>query len=262
MNANQPEHLAIIMDGNGRWALDKGRDRIYGHIKGARVAKKIIEYCAKINLKELTLYAFSTENWARPKGEVDFLMRLLLRYIRKEKSRLAKQNVSFNVIGDIKRLPLLVQEELEVAMKETQENKGLRLTFALNYGGRQEIVNICKKAIQELSASGLSVDSLTEEHLQRTFIRHSIKDPDLIIRSSGECRLSNFLLWQSAYSEFYFTKILWPDFTEAHLRDAFSEYAKRVRRFGGIEQNSAPLPFQIEAKSVEVSKSLGALSIL
>lgn len=227
-----PGHIAIIMDGNGRWAKERHRPRVFGHIKGARVAKKIITEAVKIGLKHLTLYAFSTENWARPKEEVNFLMRLLGRYLERERHLLIKQNIRFNVIGEYRELPPHVVKEIEKTIDLTQNNTGMNLTFALNYGGRQELALLMRDLAREVNEGRLSPDSISEDFLSNRLKEHSVEDADLIIRTSGEQRLSNFLTWQSAYSEFYFIETLWPDFTETHFRRALSVFNQRERRFG------------------------------
>ena len=222
------------MDGNGRWAEVRGKDRTFGHLKGARVAKRVIETCAELGVKQLTLYAFSTENWLRPKAEVSFLMRLLGRHLKKERRSLMKNNIRFSVIGEIDRLPPAVIEETKRTIAETRANTGMSLTFALSYGGRQEITSAVRKIAFDVEKGVLSSDSIDEnliaKYLQSSFM--SEPDPDLIIRSSGEYRISNFMLWQAAYSELYVTQTLWPDFNADELKAAFSQFASRERRFG------------------------------
>jgi undecaprenyl diphosphate synthase len=220
------------MDGNGRWAKERHRPRIFGHIKGARVAKKIITHSVQMGLKHLTLYAFSTENWGRPEAEVSFLMRLLKRYLGRERAILLKQNIRFNVIGQFKDLPATVVEEIEKTIEQTQSNTGMQLTFALNYGGRQELVLLMASLAREVQKGLLTAEEITEDLVNERLISQSVPDPDLIIRTSGELRLSNFLTWQSAYSELYFTPVLWPDFSEADYAIALDSFRKRERRFG------------------------------
>jgi undecaprenyl diphosphate synthase len=227
-----PGHVAIIMDGNGRWAQQKLRPRIFGHIKGARVAKKIITRSVELGLSGLTLYAFSTENWMRPQEEVSFLMRLLGRYLKKEINNLIKQNIRFRVIGDIERLPPLIIEQIKNCTELTKNNTGLNLTFALNYGGRQEIICSVKKIAQDLKKQKIEISQINEELLTTLIETDSVGPPDLIMRTSGEMRLSNFLIWQAAYSELYFTKVLWPDFTVQDFEKALGEFSYRERRFG------------------------------
>lgn len=227
-----PKHLAIIMDGNGRWAQLRGRDRTFGHLKGARVAKNTIEACASLGIEQLTLYAFSSENWLRPHQEVSFLMMLLARHLRKERRTLMKNNIRFSVIGDLEKLPAPVMCEVRKTIEETRKNTGMSLTFALSYGSRQEITCAVRKLAEEVKAGLLQPADITEEmissHLQSSFM----PDPDLIIRTSGEYRLSNFLLWQAAYSELYITQTLWPDFSKDELMLAFRQFESRERRFG------------------------------
>ena len=229
-----PQHVGIIMDGNGRWAQKRGMPRVYGHKAGVNAVREVIRSCRELGIKYLTLYAFSTENWKRPKEEVDFLMDLLVEYLSKEVDELNKNNVVVKFIGDISRLPEKCQIEIEKAQKLTEKNTGLVVNLALNYGGRDEIVkatqNICKKVLnRELSPEDITEDTITQ-HLYTA----SQPDPDLIIRTSGEKRLSNFLLWQSAYSELWFTEVLWPDFKKRHLIEALLYYQTRKRRFGGV----------------------------
>ncbi len=227
-----PSHVAIIMDGNGRWAEMRGRDRAFGHLRGARIAKQTIETCAGLGLDQLTLYAFSTENWKRPRAEVSFLMLLLGRHMRKERLNLVRNNIRFSVIGDVSRLPAPVLEEVEKTMAATSACTGMSLTFALSYGGRQEIANAAKALALDVAAGRMSADDITEEALSSKLQTSHMPDPDLIIRTSGEFRLSNFMLWQAAYSELYVTETMWPDFEKAELLKAFEHFAKRERRFG------------------------------
>ena len=229
-----PQHLAIIMDGNGRWAELRRRDRTFGHLKGARVAKTIIETCAQQGLKQLTLYAFSTENWLRPKMEVAFLMILLTRHLQRERKTLMKNNIRFSVIGEIDRLPAPVLAEVNKTLEMTAKNTGMSLTFALSYGGRQEITCAMKSIAEEVAAGRLKPEDVTEELIAKTLQSAAVheKDPDLIIRTSGEYRLSNFMLWQAAYSELYITPTLWPEFTPKELQLAFAQFSGRERRFG------------------------------
>jgi undecaprenyl diphosphate synthase len=227
-----PSHLAVIMDGNGRWAELHGRPRTFGHLKGARMAKRLIENCADLGLEQLTLYAFSTENWLRPKAEVSFLMMLLGRHLRRERATLVKNGIRFSVIGDRDRLPKFVNDEVNQTIAETQHCTGMSLTFALSYGGRQEITNAVRSIADDLIAGRISKNDISEEMISSRLQTAEMKDPDLIIRTSGEFRLSNFLLWQAAYTELYVTPTLWPDFNSAQLNNAFRQYALRERRFG------------------------------
>jgi len=220
------------MDGNGRWAELRGRDRTLGHLKGARVAKDMIEFCTEAGVEHLTLYAFSTENWLRPTQEVSFLMTLLARHLRKERRTLLKNNIRFGVIGDVDRLPASVLAEVNKTLEETRGNTGMRLTFALSYGSRQEITGAVRSIAEDVKAGRLAPDDITEALISSRLQTANTPDPDLIIRTSGEYRLSNFLLWQAAYSELYITKTLWPDFNRDELVSAFHQFAHRERRFG------------------------------
>jgi undecaprenyl diphosphate synthase len=229
-----PKHLAIIMDGNGRWAQVRHKPRIFGHIKGTRVAKKIITACSRKGIKNLTLYAFSTENWLRPQPEVIFLMNLLRRYLKKETSNLVKENIRFAIIGDISRVPADVRDAITNAMQATARCTGLSLIFALSYGSRQEITEAVRTIVAKVAAGEIKPADIDESIVNAALSTYPTPDPDLIIRTSGELRLSNFLMWQAAYSEFYFTPTLWPDFTEADLDSALQDYQTRKRRFGGL----------------------------
>jgi undecaprenyl diphosphate synthase len=220
------------MDGNGRWAELRRRDRTFGHLKGARVAKATIESCARMGVEQLTLYAFSTENWLRPKAEVSFLMRLLARHLRKERRSLMKNNIRFTVIGDISRLPAAVLSEVQLTIDATRNNSGLSLTFALSYGGRQEIAAAVRAIADEVVLGNIKPEDIDENLIAQKLQSSFMPDPDLIIRTSGEYRLSNFMLWQAAYAELYITQTLWPDFSAEELESAFSQYSGRERRFG------------------------------
>jgi undecaprenyl diphosphate synthase len=228
-------HIGIIMDGNGRWAQARRRPRTYGHIKGATVAKNIISYCAENKIKFLTLYAFSTENWLRPKNEVTFLMMLLKRHLQKEVRSLVKQNIRFTVIGNLEQLPDDVVEIIKQTEQATNRNTGLNLTFAVNYGSRQEITNAAKEIAKRVLQNDLKLEEIDESCFNSALQTYPFPSPDLIIRTSGEYRLSNFMLWQSAYSELFFSDVLWPDFTRYDLEDILSSYLTRERRFGKIE---------------------------
>lgn len=227
-----PRHVAIIMDGNGRWAEVRRRDRTFGHLKGARVAKQIIEACAHLGVEQLTLYAFSTENWLRPKSEVSFLMRLLARHLRRERRQLQQNNIRFSVIGDVTRLPEAVLNEVKQTIETTRSNTGLSLTFALSYGGRQEIAAAVRSIAKEVAAGSILPEQVDENLIAQRLQSSFMPDPDLIIRTSGEYRLSNFMLWQAAYSELYITQTLWPDFSRAELEKAIHQFGSRERRFG------------------------------
>ena len=228
----QLNHLAIIMDGNGRWAELRGRDRAFGHIRGAKVAKETIETLAELGLKQLTLYTFSTENWSRPQAEVSFLMLLLRRHLRKERDNLVRNNIRFSVIGQIERLPQAVRNEIDKTIAATKACTGMSLTFALSYGGRQEIAEAARVLAREVAAGVLRPEDITEEALAERLQTRKMADPDLILRTSGEYRLSNFMLWQAAYSELYVTETLWPNFGPATLTEAFAHFAGCERRFG------------------------------
>lgn len=238
---NLPKHLAIIMDGNGRWAKARGQNRTFGHIRGAVVAKKIIEEAARIGLPHLTLFTFSTENWLRPESEVSFLMSLLFRRLRKERQTLTKNNIKFECIGDMSRLPAQVLFEVEETMRATAHCTGMKLVFALSYGGRQEITQAARFLAQQVKDGNLDPEDIDDATMNAALESSWLPHPDLIIRTSGESRLSNFFLWQAAYSEIYFTEKLWPDFSSADLHEALQFFATRERRFGKIsEQINAP----------------------
>lgn len=229
-----PKHIAIIMDGNGRWAQLKRRPRTFGHIKGTRVAKKIITECSRRGIKNLTLYAFSTENWFRPQAEVSLLMTILRRYLRRETENLVKENIRFSVIGDISRIPADVRDAIVKSMESTSHCTGLNLVFALSYGSRQEITESVRDIAKRVANGELSPEDIDESVINSTLSTFPTPDPDLIIRTSGEQRLSNFLLWQAAYSEFYFTDVLWPNFTEQDLDQALQVFSHRQRRYGRV----------------------------
>ena len=226
-----PAHIAIIMDGNGRWAKERGLARSAGHRAGAQAVRAIVEECARLGVGFLTLYAFSSENWVRPKNEINSLFTLLVEFLTVETPRLAAQNVSLGVIGDIGKLPLPSRMALAHAREATSKSTGMRLNLALNYGGRDEIV----RAARKLFASVKNPAEIDESKFAQCLDTAGQPDPDLLIRTSGELRLSNYLLWQCAYSEFYFTPVYWPDFTPAELRGALEAFAARKRRFGATE---------------------------
>jgi undecaprenyl diphosphate synthase len=234
LSSSPLDHLAVIMDGNGRWAQSHGRSRLFGHLKGTKVAKRIIEECARLKVPYLTLYAFSTENWLRPQEEVTFLMSLLSRYLERERQALVKNNINFSVVGDIARLPEHTRREIEKTIMVTKNNTGLKLLFALSYGGRQEIIKAAQLLAQEVAKGNLKPEDINEDSFQKNLSTYPIPDPDLIIRTSGESRMSNFLTWQSVYSELYITDTLWPNFTIADLHTALNNYKKRERRFGRV----------------------------
>lgn len=238
---NLPKHIAIIMDGNGRWAQLRHKPRIFGHIKGTRVAKKIITACSRRGIQNLTLYAFSTENWLRPDTEVSFLMELLRRYLKRESDNLVKENIRFSIIGDLERIPRDVKEAISTTMQATSHCTGLNLVFALSYGSRQEITEAVRDIAEKVAQGELQPSDIDESVVNAALSTYPTPDPDLIIRTSGELRLSNFLMWQAAYSEFYFTSILWPDFTETDLAQALQDYDRRHRRFGAVVSNDENL---------------------
>lgn len=222
-----PSHIAIIMDGNGRWAKERGLNRTAGHEEGAKTVRKITSYCSDIGIKYLTLYAFSTENWERPKLEVEFLMKLLDRYLKKELSIYLENNIRFKAIGDISRFSKTLQNTIYDTQNKTASCTGLTQVLALNYGSKDEII----RAIKKLNESNLEVN---EQNLESCLDTAGMGDVDILIRTSGEVRLSNYLLWQNAYAEMFFTQTYWPDFNESELDDILSDFNKRERRFGGI----------------------------
>ena len=223
-----PEHIAIIMDGNGRWAKKRSLPRVFGHRQGVKTVKKIVKSANRLGVKVLTLYAFSTENWKRPKTEVAALFSLLSRFIKKDLKELSDAGIKLRILGDLSKFPQDLKSEILSVCKDTENNTDLELNIALNYGARQEIV----KAFEEMLKQGIK--NPTEELVSSFLYTAGQPDPDLLIRTSGEFRISNFLLWQIAYSEIYVTNKLWPDFTPKDLEDAISEFQKRDRRFGGI----------------------------
>jgi undecaprenyl diphosphate synthase len=227
-----PQHLAIIMDGNGRWAKQKGKLRIFGHEKGSEAVKQVVEGCAELGVKNLTLYAFSTENWNRPKLEVQMLMRLLISSLKKEIKTLLDNNIKLNAIGNLKDLPIKVYKELMDVIETTKSNTNLTLTLALSYGSRDELVNAIKQISTKVKNNIISTEKIDESVINEHLYTQNLPDVDLLIRTSGEQRISNFLLWQIAYAELYFTNVFWPDFTKQHLYEALVDYQKRERRFG------------------------------
>ena len=230
-----PRHVAVIMDGNGRWAQKRHLPRIAGHRAGTRSARTSIETCARLKIEALTLYAFSVENWRRPKAEIDFLMQLLREYLRKEMPLLQKNNIRMRFLGRIEELPAGVQNDVRDAMEKTAGNTGMVLCVALNYGGRAEIVDAMNAILAERNGHG-APDKVTEAQLSSHLYTDGLPDPDLLIRTSGEMRVSNFLLWQIAYAEIFVTETLWPDFHRAQLLEALLEFQKRERRYGGIRE--------------------------
>ncbi|WP_077326189.1 isoprenyl transferase [Virgibacillus siamensis] len=231
---NIPNHVAIIMDGNGRWAKKRGLPRIAGHKEGMDVVKKIVRAASKCNVKILTLYAFSTENWKRPKSEVEYLMKLPKEFLHIYLPEMMENNVRIETIGDFDALPDHTRKAVQYAKDQTKGNDGLLLNFALNYGSRFEIMRAVKQLMADIDSSELSMDTVDENTFSEYLYTKGLSDPDLLIRTSGEQRLSNFLLWQVAYSEFWFTDVLWPDFSEEIFKTALQDYQQRKRRYGGI----------------------------
>jgi undecaprenyl diphosphate synthase len=227
-----PKHIAIIMDGNGRWAKEKGEDRLFGHLNGVESVRNIVEGAAELGVQYLTLYAFSTENWDRPAYEVTGLMELLIDTIRKEVPTLNKNNIKLHVIGDTNMLPAAARQELDEAIKETAANTGLNLIMALSYSSRWEINSAIKKIAVDVKDNKLLPDNITPDTIQQYLCTSAFPDPELMIRTSGEYRISNFLLYQLAYAELYFTHTLWPDFRKENLYEAIVDYQSRERRFG------------------------------
>ena len=235
MNQNLPKHVAIIMDGNGRWAKERGLVRFLGHQKGADRIRDVIEESIEIGIPYLTLYAFSKENWVRPKEEIDFLMGLLSRYLDQELSRLKENGIRFNMIGSVSDLPSEIQAKLRRNMEETRSFNRLVLTLALSYSGRVEITEACRKLAERAKRGEISPQSIDEMAVQQSLYTHDLPDPDLLIRTSGELRVSNFLLWQISYAEIYVTPKYWPDFTKEEFRKAIEVYSTPKRRFGFVE---------------------------
>ncbi|HXN98573.1 MAG TPA: isoprenyl transferase [Candidatus Acidoferrales bacterium] len=229
-----PQHLAIIMDGNGRWAGRRHLPRVAGHRAGVKAAREIIESCARLKLPYLTLYAFSLENWRRPQAEVDFLMRLLREYLKRELPSIHKNNIRLLIIGRSEQLPEGVRKDIEHGMQLTARNSGMKLVVALNYGGRAELVDAFNAMLEHVRSNGLSAFQADEQTISGHLYTAGLPDPDLLIRTSGEMRVSNFLLWQIAYAEIYVTETLWPDFSRARLLEALVDFQKRERRYGGL----------------------------
>ena len=231
-----PKHIAIIMDGNGRWAEEKGQERLYGHFHGVESVRNIVEGCAELGIGYLTLYAFSTENWDRPVLEVEGLMALLVDTIRKEVPTLNKNNIRLHVIGDLKMLPEFARKELNEALEMTATNTGLNLVMALSYSSRWELVNAVKQIGIDVKAGKIDPETISQDTLQQYLSTSQLPDPELMIRTSGEYRISNFLLYQLAYAELYFTNTRWPDFRKDHLYEAILDFQSRERRFGKTGQ--------------------------
>ncbi len=231
-----PTHIAIIMDGNGRWAKRRGLPRVAGHREGVKSVRDVVEACAQLGVKYLTLFAFSTENWQRPKQEVDTLMKLLIKTLRTETDKLHKNDIKLMAIGDIESLPPEVQRELKEAIEKTRDNKRMVLNLALSYSGRWEIIEAVRNIAKDVKAGKLSVEDIDDKFFSSYLKTAGIPDPDLLIRTSGEYRISNFLLWQIAYTELYICDCLWPEFRRKHLYEAIRDYQRRERRFGMISE--------------------------
>ncbi len=229
---NKPRHIAIIMDGNGRWAKQQGMLRAFGHERGVRTVREVVEYCVEHEIPYLTLYAFSTENWNRPALEVKALMELLVKFLKKEADELDKNNVRLGAIGSLERFPEKVREVLLSTIDRLKHNTGTTLTLALSYGAREELVQATRRIAEEVKSGKLNAETVDERLVQHYLYTADLPDVDLLIRTSGEQRISNFLLWQIAYAELYFAEVLWPEFTKEHLKEALLNYQKRERRFG------------------------------
>ena len=236
LSGHIPDHIAIIMDGNGRWARERSLPRIAGHREGINSVREITQLCGEIGVKHLTLYTFSTENWQRPKAEVSALMTLLLKTINKEVKELHKNNVKFTVIGDLAMLPRSTRKGLQDGIELTQDNGGLNLCLALNYGSRKEMIDAIQSLASKVQSGEMGPEEINEAIFSDALYTKGIPDPDLLIRTSGECRLSNFLLWQSAYTEIFMTETYWPEFREEQLMDAIHDYQLRERRFGKVSE--------------------------
>ena len=236
---NIPQHIAVIMDGNGRWAKQKGAARIFGHNHAVKSVRETVEGCAELGVKYLTLYAFSTENWTRPQAEVNALMALLVSTISGEVKTLNKNSIRLQAIGDLKSLPSSCQKELDKAIEATSQNTRMTLVLALSYSSRWEIINAVKAIASDIEKGILKSSAIEEKIFEKYLCTADMPDPDLLIRTSGEMRISNFLLWQIAYTEIYITDTLWPDFRKEHLHEAIANYQKRERRFGKISEQLA-----------------------
>ena len=233
---NIPSHIAIIMDGNGRWAKKRGLPRVAGHRRGVETVREIVEVCAEIGVKYLTLYTFSTENWKRPKDEVSTLMRLLLKSLKDRLDELNKNDIKLTCIGNIESLPTVVQKQLNEDVERTKNNKRMTLNLALSYSGRWELIEAIKKISNKVAEGSLKPSEISEKTISEHLTTKNMPEPELIIRTSGEFRVSNFLLWQIAYSEFVILDVFWPEFSKSHLFDAIRQYQKRERRFGKVSE--------------------------
>lgn len=237
---NLPKHIAIIMDGNGRWAKKQGMLRTFGHERGTKSVKTTVETCARLGIQNLTLYAFSTENWNRPKIEVETLMKLLVKSLKTELKTLQSNNIRLNAVGCLDLLPKGARSELLEVMDKTKNNNHMTLTLALSYGSREELIQVVKNISDKVKNSIISIEAIDESIINQHLYTHDLPDVDLLIRTSGEHRISNFLLWQIAYAELFFTDVLWPDFTDEHLYEAIINYQKRERRFGKTSEQINP----------------------
>lgn len=235
---NFPKHVGIIMDGNGRWANTRGWRRLQGHIQGADKVVSIIEAADELGIKTLSLFCFSTENWKRPPEEVDFLMSLMQKFVDKQMHRLIESNIRVRVLGDMKSTPQSLKEKLENSIELSKTNNGLNLNFMLSYGGQSDILRATQEISKKVAAGEILPEQINEDVFSRHLYTHEVGDPDLIIRTSGEFRISNFMLWQAAYSEFYVTEKFWPDFDKADLKAACENFAQRNRRFGCVQESS------------------------
>lgn len=229
-----PNHIAIIMDGNGRWAKKRGMPRVMGHNAGMQSLKEIVRACSDLGVKYLTVYAFSTENWKRPEDEVSGIFKIMVFYIKKELAELKRENVKIRVVGEWEAIPEDAKKSMEYALSETAENTGLQFNIALNYGGRREILDAVKALYKEVQETGGSIEDITEDDISRYLATGNIPAPDMIIRTGGELRLSNFMLWQCAYSELVFRDVFWPDFDKKELESCIEEFNARHRRYGGL----------------------------
>ncbi len=231
--SNLPQHLAIIMDGNGRWAKKKGLPRSIGHREGAKAVKRVIANCLDFNIPILTLYAFSTENWKRPKHEINYLLKLFEGVLTKEKANLIKNNIKINFIGRLNDLPTPLNDKMNELCESTKKNNKLILNIAVNYGGRAEIVDAINSLILKIDKKNLNIEKINEDTIRDNLYTYNLPDPDLLIRTAGEMRISNFMIWQIAYTEFWVTPVLWPDFDKNNLIEAIVNFQKRVRKYGG-----------------------------
>ena len=230
-----PNHVAVIMDGNGRWAKQRGLPRIEGHRRGANILKKMLRYCKDLGIETLTAYAFSTENWGRPVGEVNFLMSLFEKLLQKELREMEQEEVCINFIGDLTPLPQSLQQQMQRSMERTKNNQGVYFNVAINYGSRHEMINACQQIARKVQQGELSVEEIDDRIISQHLYTSASPDPDLLIRTSGEMRLSNFMLWQLAYTEIYVTDTLWPDFDSEQFDRAIASFLQRDRRFGKVK---------------------------